>query len=271
MKPAKLFLITIIGFMLASCKSDKKETTNTLYGTTWEMEYITGPRIAFEGLYPDKKPQLTFNDQLGKVEGHNSCNGYSADFKLDGESIFFGDPGPTTMMYCGEGEKVFLNMLKKVNKFGFDEEGNLELLADEVPMMRFHKIDPSQVQEVVAETPKASTLEIGCYAYNNGDNHVMMKVTEMSGNTVSGNLKIAYAEKDASEGAFKGTLSDNKLFITYTFTSEGTQSSRAMAYQLQGNQLVEGYGALNEDGTMFADSTALEYSSKMPLAKVDCN
>ncbi len=28
---------------------------------TWELNYISGKRIAFEGLYPDKKPQISLN------------------------------------------------------------------------------------------------------------------------------------------------------------------------------------------------------------------
>ncbi|WP_243743916.1 META domain-containing protein [Tenacibaculum caenipelagi] len=112
-----------------------------LYESKWELEYISGPRIAFQGLYPDKKPQITFNKDSQKVEGNNSCNGYSASYTLDGESISFGEPTPTTMMFCGQGEQVFLNTIKKVNKFSIDTEGKLNLMINDVSMMRFKKTE----------------------------------------------------------------------------------------------------------------------------------
>ncbi|MEZ4898855.1 MAG: META domain-containing protein [Saprospiraceae bacterium] len=111
-----------------------------LYLHTWELEYITGLRIAFEGLYPDKKPKIRFNKETHRVEGNNSCNGYAAEYKLKGDRIAFGEPGPTTMMYCGEGEQQFLMTIKKVNRYQIDADGKLNLLLDNVPMLRFKPI-----------------------------------------------------------------------------------------------------------------------------------
>ena len=143
MKTNQILFIAILSLVVVSCDSIKSNKTATendkLYDTTWELEYISGPRIAFNGLYPDKKPQITFNKETKKAEGTNSCNGYSADYTIDGNSISFGEPGPTTMMYCGEGEKVFLNMMKKINKFNIDADGKLNLMFNDVSMMRFHK------------------------------------------------------------------------------------------------------------------------------------
>jgi len=129
-----------MSLVMASCASSKKSDSDNLYSGTWEMEFISGPRIAFDGLYPDKKPQIAFNKETKKAEGNNSCNGYSADFTLEGDAISFGEPGPTTMMFCGKGESVFLTMMKKINKYSFDAEGKLNLMIDDVAMMRFHKI-----------------------------------------------------------------------------------------------------------------------------------
>ena len=28
---------------------------------TWELNYVAGPRIAFNGLYPNNKPTITFD------------------------------------------------------------------------------------------------------------------------------------------------------------------------------------------------------------------
>lgn len=66
---------------------------------TWELNYISGPRIAFDGLFPNKKPTIIFSLPEEQVSGNGSCNGYSSVIKLDGNNITFKDP-LSTMMAC---------------------------------------------------------------------------------------------------------------------------------------------------------------------------
>ncbi|MFN3138493.1 MAG: META domain-containing protein [Allomuricauda sp.] len=139
MKTSIILLFSAI-LLAASCGSAKSDE-EALYGPTWELEYISGPRIAFDGLFPNKKPQITFNKETGKVRGTDSCNGYTADFEIAESTIAFGDPGPTTMMFCGGSERQFLQMMKKIDGYSV-EEGKLNLLVGEVPMMRFKKVNP---------------------------------------------------------------------------------------------------------------------------------
>lgn len=138
-----LFLI----FLTISCSStknsesshEKKEKT-ILYNHTWQLEYISGIRIAFDGLFPDKKPELAFDSTEHIVRGNSGCNGYSATFTKNGDKISFSDPGPSTLMYCGEGEQQFLKIMKQINRYSIDTDGKLNLLIDDVSMMRFHKL-----------------------------------------------------------------------------------------------------------------------------------
>lgn len=128
-----------------SCKKDtginKAAIAPTLYDTTWELEFISGPRITFEGLYPEEKPTLVLQETDSKFGGNSSCNAYSGPFTLKGKSIHFGQ-AIKTMRFCeGGGEQTFLNMLGKVNKFEIDTDGKLLLLQNDVPMMRFKKND----------------------------------------------------------------------------------------------------------------------------------
>lgn len=113
MKIKNILSLCIFALIIFSCSSTKKMANDALFNGAWELEYLSGPRIAFNGLYPDKKPKITFNKTTNSVSGNNSCNGYSADYRLDGNEISFGEPGPTTMMYCGEGENFFLKYDKK--------------------------------------------------------------------------------------------------------------------------------------------------------------
>lgn len=107
-----------------------------LHGT-WELNYISGPRIAFNGLYPDKKPEISFKLDVNELGGNTSCNGFSSKIKIDGNKITIAEPFAKTMIFCkGGGEETFLNMLKKVNKFSVN--GNtLTFLIDDVAVMRF--------------------------------------------------------------------------------------------------------------------------------------
>ncbi|PWI28939.1 META domain-containing protein [Flavobacteriaceae bacterium LYZ1037] len=140
MKIQSILLVLILSLTTACSSKKEKANIDQLYDTTWQLEYMSGPRIAFDGLFPDKKPELTFNKETSEVSGNNSCNGYSAKYTLEGNSISFGEPGPTTMMFCGEGEPQFLAMMKKINAYSFDADGKLNLMIDDVPMMRFKKI-----------------------------------------------------------------------------------------------------------------------------------
>ncbi len=137
MKTKTTLLIAMFAFIIISCATKKNVDNEKLYSTIWELEYISGPRIAFNGLYPDKKPTIIFDKTTKKVTGNNSCNGYSADYTLIDNSLSFGEPGPATKMFCGEGEKVFLNTMKKINKYSFDQDRKLNLMIDDVTMMRF--------------------------------------------------------------------------------------------------------------------------------------
>lgn len=143
MKTKYIITLASLIILLSACNNTKNAQAKDAFGNgVWELEYISGPGITFSRLYPDKKPAISFNTTTKVVSGTNSCNGYSAKYSSEGQAISFGQPGPTTEMYCGEGEKVFLQMMSKVNKHDFDGDGKLQLLTDDVPMMRFKKQTP---------------------------------------------------------------------------------------------------------------------------------
>lgn len=105
---------------------------------TWELDYISGPRIAFEGLYPNRKPTITFNIQDGKINGNSSCNNYNATFKTNDHQISFG-PIMSTKMACeGNGEATFFSTLEKVNSYDVNEN-TLTFIMGDIAMMRFQR------------------------------------------------------------------------------------------------------------------------------------
>ena len=121
---------------------------------------------------------------------------------------------------------------------------------------------------IISETTTA-VLEPGCYEYIKDGNDVKMEITKVA-DEVTANLATAYSGKDSNKGTFVGKLNGDKLIGTYTFDSEGRSSSREVAYEVKDNQLIEGYGDLDDNGTKFKDVNTIKYSSSTPLVKVDC-
>lgn len=123
-------------------------------------------------------------------------------------------------------------------------------------------------QEVAKETP--TPLDLGCYVFDDGKNTVSLEITE-NGKEIKGNLTYNLAEKDKNSGNFKGELQEGILIANYTFQSEGKESIRQVAFKVDGDKLIEGYGDLNNDGTAFKDLSNIHFTSKIPLTKTDCN
>jgi heat shock protein HslJ len=133
----------LILMTFASCNTSKNTTnsSNALQGE-WVLTYISGPRIAFDGLYPDVKPTINFDVKEKRVFGKNSCNNYTGIFVIDGAKISFKDSKmAVTMMACpGNGDGVFMNMLEKIDSYSVAADGKtLTLEGAGVALMRFEK------------------------------------------------------------------------------------------------------------------------------------
>lgn len=141
-----LFTTLILCSCLFACKAPQTSvskpavTDPAKLGGDWELDYISGRRIAFNGLYPERKPHLKFDIPKNELHGNTSCNGFSSKLTIDGNKISIAEPMAMTMMACpGEGEKAFLDMLKKVNKYDVTGDTTLTFIMDDIAVMRFHK------------------------------------------------------------------------------------------------------------------------------------
>ncbi len=114
-------------------------------------------------------------------------------------------------------------------------------------------------------------LGIDCFAYEGNGSKVTLHITEV-GEEVSGTLTYQLLEKDTNTGTFRGYFDDSILIADYTFLSEGVQSTREVAFQLQNNKLIEGYGEIEVDGSIarFKDMDDVKFTSTMPLSKIEC-
>ncbi|TRX00264.1 META domain-containing protein [Flavobacterium gawalongense] len=134
--------LTILCLVFISCNSFKTTMgkTASLEGT-WELNYVSGPRIAFEGLYPNKRPTITFDLKGNSISGSNSCNRYSGKLNADGNKISFKEPMAVTKMFCpGEGESIYMSTLQKIDSYSISEDGKtLNFIMGDIAMMRFEK------------------------------------------------------------------------------------------------------------------------------------
>jgi len=138
-----ILVLTVSCLTFMSCKSTQStmKTAASLEGT-WQLNYITGPRIAFDGLYPNKKPAITFDLKENKVSGNNSCNQYFGKLQVDGNKINFKDAkmGMTMMACQGSGENTYMKTLDQIDSYSISEDGKtLNFIMGDITMMRFEK------------------------------------------------------------------------------------------------------------------------------------
>lgn len=132
------------------------------------------------------------------------------------------------------------------------------------------KSESENEMEVTKTRDDAPKLAKGCYKYDQNNSIVLLEIDKTT-NPVSGNLMYQLDGKDKNTGTFEGTLKADILIGTYTFMSEGMESSREVAFQVKEGHIIEGYGALNEAGTAFKSYDSITFSSTMPLTKRECD
>lgn len=105
----------------------------------WELHSVSDSKVNLAKLYPAQKPNLNFDLQGAAVRGSTTCNRFSCQVKIEGEKMNFGDPAMTKIACPGDGEKVFLEALKKVNSFSIIDSNFLQFRTDSIEIMRFSR------------------------------------------------------------------------------------------------------------------------------------
>jgi heat shock protein HslJ/pimeloyl-ACP methyl ester carboxylesterase len=123
-------------------KTDTPATPTGLAGT-WELNLLGPPaapaEVTFAQLYERRKPTLTFDATGQRVSGNTSCNSFNGPLTLNGPTVRFAESVAMTRMACpGEGERVFLDALKKVNRYALSGD-TLTLLIGDIAVMRFQR------------------------------------------------------------------------------------------------------------------------------------
>lgn len=123
--------------VLAKLENHETPTTEEAkLNGVWELNYITGAKIAFEGLFPNKKPTIIFDLAKQEASGNGGCNGYSCKVKITGNAISFGDALSTMMACDGNGEPVYFKTLKTVTAYNISDN-TLTMIMGDIAVMRF--------------------------------------------------------------------------------------------------------------------------------------
>src|SRR4051812_11064997 len=126
-------------------------------------------------------------------------------------------------------------------------------------------------KETEPQTNAPVAEAIACYQHATAADTITLKVVNMGG-TVGGALIYKLKEKDMNAGTINGTLQGDILIADYTFKSEGTQSTRQVAFKKTGNAFIEGYGeSVTINGVEKLKNTdSIVYSSSMQLQEIPC-
>ena len=109
---------------------------------TWEANYIMNTPKPFSDLYANAKPSITFNTTTGQVSGMSGCNNFTGKFSVDGNKLKFADDMALTRKMCMDmdGEKTFMETLKKVSSYSVTEQGKtLNLIMGDMAVMRLSR------------------------------------------------------------------------------------------------------------------------------------
>lgn len=137
--------------LLGACNASRKSSATTSANAaaanndltgTWELDHVANPSGTIEQLYPEKKPNITFNDKEGTYNGYAGCNTFRGKLDKNKETINFTGEMMMTRMACpGDGEKIFLENLKRINHFSVSADGKeLTFIQGDMALMHFHKM-----------------------------------------------------------------------------------------------------------------------------------
>ena len=128
------------------------------------------------------------------------------------------------------------------------------------------------VEDLKIEKPVNPFSEV-CYMGIQGKDTIKMTLITKGDKLQYGKLSYNYFEKDYSEGTLVGAFKGDTLIGKYSFQSEGVMSVREVIFLKQGNNYIEGFGAVTEDDqkrVVFQDLKAVQFNDAIPLMSVPC-
>lgn len=122
-----------------------------------------------------------------------------------------------------------------------------------------------------SDTLQVATDTVECYTYVKNRDTILMQIN-IKDFSLTGNLEYKIFEKDQSKGSLKGELRGDTLVAVYSFTSEGMESVRELAFLKTDSTLIQGFGNIEviDNKETFKDLKLLKFDSGLELVKKNC-
>lgn len=120
------------------------------------------------------------------------------------------------------------------------------------------------------ETPKVGEKE--CYNYIVNGDTIILTLKWLDTSRFTGSMVYRLKEKDGNIGTLEGKRRDSILLADYRFSSEGTTSTREIAFKQIADYIVEGFGDVSPDssGFKFTSPDSLIFDLNRKLHRVNC-
>lgn len=110
-----------------------------------------------------------------------------------------------------------------------------------------------------------------CYSNLRNRDTVLLSFTR-NDTAVSGELTYQFFQKDRNTGVIYGTVKGDTIIADYKFNSEGTTSVRQVVFLKRGDELLEGFGDVEENNgkMVFRNLSSLVFDSSLVFSLTDC-
>mgnify|MGYP003148082213 CR=1 FL=1 len=136
---------------------------------------------------------------------------------------------------------------------------------------------PEKVEEVSVEkqeiaAPKTESIQkIECYTYLESKDTIYMALRIKDDSIVEGDLSYSLFEKDQNKGSIRGRISNDSLFASYQYTSEGKESEREVFFLKSPDGFVEGFTETEEsNGKSSFRNKDFKLNDRYTLQRTDC-
>lgn len=133
--------------------------------------------------------------------------------------------------------------------------------------------EKSTHEDQTVDVPSQKTHSgASCYLFTTETDTVYLVMDPPGAGKITGELSYDFYERDGNIGFIEGEVQGDTLIADYTFLSEGMVSVREVGFLLGEDQVIEGYGDVDEvDGRMvFWHKDSLDFSNGLVMSKVPC-
>ncbi|WP_405198956.1 hypothetical protein [Christiangramia sp. LLG6405-1] len=134
------------------------------------------------------------------------------------------------------------------------------------------KVEEASVEKQEIAAPKTESIQkIECYTYLENKDTIYMALRIKDDSIVEGDLSYSLFEKDQNKGSIRGKISNDSLFASYQFSSEGKDSEREIFFLKSPEGFVEGFTETEEsNGKTIFRNKDFKLNDRYTLQRTDC-